>query len=101
MTKCTTCGGTYAATQTDGTRYFHRCPLVPGAQPGTLQPMANERNENAPDLPTQQTLVATFVAANPGVSMEKATKTLDAAVVAVGKGTTLTIDAGQVIASPN
>lgn len=26
MLQCQSCGGTYAATQADGTLYFHRCP---------------------------------------------------------------------------
>lgn len=26
MTKCSACGGTYAAMNPDGTRYFHACP---------------------------------------------------------------------------
>jgi hypothetical protein len=100
MTKCTTCGGTYPATQPDGTRYFHVCPPVVNVVTGAIAPMANLRNENAPDAPTQAALVAAYLAANPGASIDKATATLDTAIIAAGKGTTLTVDAGQVQPSP-
>lgn len=32
MVKCQACGGTYEATQKDGTLYFHRCPPFSSAE---------------------------------------------------------------------
>jgi ssDNA-binding Zn-finger/Zn-ribbon topoisomerase 1 len=68
--KCNSCGGTYSATQPDGSRYFHACAPIPNPAfqpdptkgPVNLQAtieLANKRNENITgiDLVTKQPII--------------------------------------------
>lgn len=110
MTKCLACGGTYATTLTDGTRYFHACPPLSDAevcaalgaptdastwtakQKGDIAAASrvrpNARNENAPDPAAQATILAPFVKPGAAVDWKKANAALDVAVAAPGAGTT-------------
>lgn len=109
MTKCQTCGGTYAAVQSDGTRYFHACPTLTDAEVITAlglnvdrtkwtaleaQTFAaaprvrpNARNENAPDHVAQKALVDAATQVNDPDHWKRINAALDTAVVSAGAGT--------------
>lgn len=114
MTRCSTCGATYAPMQADSTRYFHQCPPLSDADivtalglnvdraKWTAQNAAdfaaasrvrpNARNEN---VPSAAVLTAAVQAANIPNGVERAKQVnaiRESAITAAGAGVTTVAD---------
>lgn len=109
MTKCSTCAATYAATQADGTRYFHQCAPLSDYEVGVAlgknldrtkwtagdeaavaaasHVRANARNENVPALATLKPAIDAVPQTDAAKYWKTVNALLDGAVTSAGAGT--------------
>jgi hypothetical protein len=67
MTKCTTCGGVYPSTQTDGTLYFHACAPLSDAEVSSALGLPADSTKGTP---AQQAQLAASPRARPNARDE-------------------------------